>query len=557
MEKRGKNYFGLCPFHDDKDPSFSVSPEKNIAFCMSCKTGGNPINFYRQIKNISYLEAAKELGARLGIKVEDERRVTSRYNLEYEIMNKASDFFKFTLNNTTEGLKAKEYLISRGLTEETINHFEIGLANNDFQSLSKMLVDQGYDSNLLITLGLSSRSNKNNELYDIFNNRIVFPIKDDALNVIGFSGRAVDSKDNIKYMNSQETPLFKKSDIIYNFYESLDEIKKSKKVLLFEGFFDVISAYQIGFKNSIATMGTALTESQVRLIKQHANSVTLIFDGDQAGQLATHDAIPKLKRLRLNVDILKIPNNMDPDDYIKKHQEKGFRKLFETNLKDSYRYYYENLLLRLDTNNANSVQVFVRDVNILFRDADEIILKMFETEISEKLGFDFKFSKIEAPARPLPEAKKQEKVTLNKYINAENDLIFELLKRKNHLKLITDSLIPNTYVLLENYQVLEELVEYYENNEFLMLSEFLSSIPVNLKEHLEKNMQGNFNWQRGIVLEKETIINHLEIIHSYAEKRELDAIYEQMDPNDPKQSLELLNEVKRLRQKMKTKRREK
>ncbi len=520
---------------------------------MSCKTGGNPINFYRLIKKISYQEAARELGARLGIKVvSDERR--SKFDLEYEIMNKANDFYKFTLYNTNEGLESLKYLKSRGLTDEIIKHFEIGLANNDFQSLSKMLSDQGYDPNLLIKLGLSSRSDKNNELYDVFNNRITFPIKDETLNVIGFSGRAVDPKDNVRYMNSQETPLFKKSNVIYNLYESLDEIKKEDKVMLFEGFFDVISAYQIGYKYGVATMGTALTENQARLIRKYAKSIIIAYDGDQAGQLATHEAVPKLKKARLNVDILKFPNSLDPDDYIRKHQEEGFKKLLETNLKDSYRYYYENLLLRLDPNNANSVQAFVRDINLLFRDAEEVVLKMFEVEISEKLGFEFKFTKVEEPARPLPEVKKPQKVVLNKYSQAENNLIFELLRRKKHLDIIKNSLIPNTYVVLENYQVLEELVEFYENNEFLILSDFLNLIPENLKNHLEINMKKNINWQMGIMLEENTVKNHLETIHEFVQKRELEALYEQLDPNNPQKSLETLNEIKKLKQNMKNKR---
>ena len=521
---------------------------------MTCKTGGNPINFYRQIKNISYIEAAKELGARLGIKVEDSRR-SSKYDLEYEIMNKANDFFKFTLHNTKEGLKAKEYLIKRGLTEASINHFEIGLANNDYQSLSKMLVDQAYEPNLLITLGLSSRSEKNNELYDIFNNRITFPIKDETLNVIGFSGRTVDPKDNIKYMNSQETPLFKKSDVIYNLYDALDEIKKVDEVILFEGFFDVIAAHQIGYKNSVATMGTALTESQARLLRRHVKQVVVIYDGDNAGVIATHDAIPKLKKANLNVDIIRLPNGMDPDDYIKQNQLEGFKKYLELNRKDSYRYYYENLLLRLDTNNANSVQVFVRDVNLLFKDAPKVVMQMFEPEISQKLGFEFTFSKVEIPSKPLSEVKKAPKVqVLNKYSNAEYDLIFELLKRKKYLELIEESLIPNTYVILENYQVLERLVNYYQNKEFLILSDFMSRLPDNLVQHLENNMKKNFNWQNGIILEEKQVKNHLEVIHSYAEERELDALYNQMDPDNPEESLEILNQIKKLKQKMKKRR---
>lgn len=166
------------------------------------------------------------------------------------------------------------------------------------------------------------------------------------------------------------------------------------------------------------------------------------------------------------------------------------------------------------------------------------------------------FLKLRSLSKPLPEAKKTErKQVLNKYINAENDLIFELLKRKKHLDLIKDSLIPNTYVLLENYQVLERLVSFYETREFLILSDFMDRLPNNLREHLEKNMKTNFNWQNGITLESDTIKNHLGVVHSYSNERELDALYEQMDPDNPQESLEILNQINKLKQKMKTNKR--
>lgn len=514
--------------------------------CMGCGKGGRPITFYQQIKNISFEQAAKELGEKLGIKVESNRQ-SSKHDLEYQIMNRANEFFQFTLFNTKEGLKALDYLHQRGLSDETIKHFEIGLASSDFQSLSKMLVDQSYDPSLLIKLGLSTKSEKNQELYDIFNSRIMFPIKDSTLNVIGFSGRALNKDEQVKYINSQETPLFKKSDTIYHLFENLEVIKEKNEVFLFEGFFDVIQAYQIGYEIGIATMGTALTESQVRLIKNHVSTVLIAYDGDKAGIEAAHKAIPKLKKANLNVNILRIPNGLDPDDYIQKHQRKGFEKLLQTNVKDSYRYYFDELLLRLDKNNANSVQVFVRDVNLLFQQASPIIQKMFEAEITKILNFEFTFQTVKVTKSPLPEVSKPKKKILNKYTNAENNLIFELLRRKNHLDLIAKSLIPNVYITVENYQILNELVKYYQNRDYITLSEFLPVLSENLRTHLETNMKDNFNWLMGIVLEESTVINHITIIKEYDQKREEEAIYAEMDPNNEQKALELLDRVTKLK----------
>ena len=515
---------------------------------MGCGKGGKPITFYQQIKNISFNQAAQELGAKVGITVETRGR-KSKFAHEYEIMNRASEFFQFALYNTEEGVRALEYLYSRGLSDEVIKHFEIGLATNDFQALSKMLIDSSYEPQTLIKLGLTTQSEKNNQYYDIFNNRIMFPIKDQSLNVIGFSGRALGKEDNIKYVNSTETPLFKKSDVIYHLFEELELIQKKEDVILFEGFFDVISAYQVGYKNGIATMGTALTDSQARLIRKYASTVTIAYDGDQAGLQAAHKAIFKLKNQNLNVNIMTIPNGMDPDDYIRKHKEKGFADLLANHVKDSYRYFYDDLLLRLDPNNANSIEVFQRDVNRVFRGASNIVKKMFEAEISNKLGFEFRFSTTTVEPTLLSTEKKPEKQPINRYVIAENDLIFELLRRKNHLEVIKNGLIPNIYVLYENYQILEEIIKYYEKHDILILSDFLNSIMPTLREHLENQMKTNFNWTHGLILEEPIVKKYIQIIKDYDYKREEEAIYEEMDPDDELDALKKLDEVMKLKRK--------
>lgn len=521
---------------------------------MGCGKGGRPLTFYSEIKGISFNQAAQELGARIGIKVQSSRRRT-RFETEYEIMNRTSEFYQFALYNTSEGQKALDYLYKRGLDDETIKHFEIGFANKDFQSLAKTLISFDYDRDLLTKLGLITQSEKNQEYYDIFNNRIMFPIKDSTLNVVGFSGRALSSKEDAKYINSMETPLFKKSDIIYHLYEEKDLVKEKDEVILFEGFFDVIAAYQIGYKNGIATMGTALTESQARLIRKSAKTVLIAYDGDQAGIQATNKAVPKLKAANLNVNILSIPSGMDPDDYIKKHKKEGFQELLQNNVKDSYRYYYDDILLRLDVNNANSVQDFQSSVNILFNDANQIVKRMFEKEISDKLGFPFTFSKtVEAPPRKLPQAeKKKEKFRADMHSNAERDLIIELLRRRNHLELIKSKLIPNVYVVLENYQILEAIVNYYERHDILILTDFFQTIAPTLREHLEGLMQQSFNWQHGLILEENAVRKHIELVESYEIKREIYALQQELDYDDINKANQILKQITDLNRELRKK----
>lgn len=516
---------------------------------MGCGKGGKPLTFYQQIKNIPFQQAVQELGEKVGIKVEQFRRPT-RFQTEYEVMSKASEFFQFALYNTEDGKKALNYLHKRGLDDTTIKHFEIGYASRDFQSLSNMLIDQKYDPNLLIQLGLTTQSSKDEKYYDIFSNRIMFPIKDVDLNVLGFSGRALDSNESAKYINSSESPIFKKGELLYHLGENLDLIKEKKEVTLFEGFFDVISAYQIGHEHGVATMGTALTDAQARLIRRFADTVLIAYDGDQAGIQAANKAIPKLKKARLNVNILNIPSGLDPDDYIKVNGKEGFEKLINHNVIDSYRYYYDDLLLRLDPNNANSVQIFIRDVNLIFRDASQVIKQMFEQEISKRLNIDFKFSHVQISERELPPARKPaEKFREDKYIIAESYLISELLRRKNHLELIKTLIDTNTYVKLENYQILQEIIKYYDTNDFIVISEFKLLIEENLKDHLERSLSQNLNWTQGLVLEENEIKDYINIIESYDFKRQEQELLAQMDENNP--DWEILNEVNKIRRELK------
>lgn len=550
MEKRGKNYFGLCPFHDEKTPSFSVSPEKNIAVCMGCGKGGKPITFYQQVKNISFAEAARELGEKLGITVSTASKQT-RFKLEHEAMKLAAGFYQFTLYNTPEGQEALKYLYNRGLNDETIKHFEIGLANNDFQALSNFLLDQKFEPALLIKLGLITKSSNDDKYYDIFNYRIIFPIKDKNLNVIGFSGRSLESNAEIKYINSSETPLFKKGETLYHLYEETDIIKERDEVILFEGFFDVISAYQIGYKNGVATMGTALTDDQARMIRKLAKTALIAYDGDQAGIQATNKAIPKLKNAKLDVNILLIPGGMDPDDYIRKHQTKGFQKLLEENVKDSYRYYYDDFLSKLDRSNANSVQVFQQNVNLLFKDAGDIVKKMFQAEISELLGFDFVFKETSYDSKPLPEKKVEKKIVNDRFANAEISLICDLLRTDTHLELIKNELIPNIYVRLENYEILEAIINYYNHRNPLILSDFKALLSDNLREYLEREMNLNTEWVNGILLKEQTVQKYIKVIKDYGIQREIDLLIEQMDEDNEKKALENLDKITILKKKQK------
>lgn len=341
LTKRGKNYFGLCPFHDDQSPSFSVSPEKKIAKCMSCGEGGNPINFLRKIKNISFEDACYLLADRNGITLERTRTFKKEdTNLKYyEINQIAQQFYQHFLFNSQTGKEALNYLNKRGLSLETIKMFGIGLAPKEHDTLVRVLKDKNYSLTDASDIGLI-KSNKEG-YYDIFKNRIMFPIFDEEGHVLAFSGRIfMGEVDQPKYVNTEETVIYKKGEMLYNLNNAVPSIRKTGRVILCEGQLDVISLSNAGFKEAVCSLGTALTKEQVSLLSKYTKNVVISYDGDNAGIKATQKAFNLLKGF--NANALLLPDGADPDEFIKKYGAEGFNEYLKENLKDPYAFTYLN-----------------------------------------------------------------------------------------------------------------------------------------------------------------------------------------------------------------------
>ena len=257
---KGKNYFGVCPFHDDHSPSMSVSREKQIYRCFTCGASGNVLTFVMNYENIGFVDALKKLGDKVGIHLDiKSRQKDSKYSEFYDIYKLSTNFYKNNLNSPL-GEEARKYLNSRKITEDMIKTFDIGLSLND--SLSKMLVKK-YDSKKLIDIGLSHEYN--GKIADLFLNRIMFPIKDLFGNVVAYSGRKYDNSDAPKYINTKETVIFKKGNVLYNYFSALEEIRRKKEIIICEGFMEVIRLYSIGVKNVVALMGTSFTNNQLEV----------------------------------------------------------------------------------------------------------------------------------------------------------------------------------------------------------------------------------------------------------------------------------------------------
>jgi len=324
LTKKGKDYKGLCPFHDDKNPSMSVSPSRGIYKCFSCGAAGNAVKFVMEHEHYSFVEAIKYLAAKYHIEIiereetdEDRKKKTEKESLE-AVTSYAQKFFVYSLHETEEGKNiGLAYFKERGFTMPTIKKFGLGYSPEARDAFSKKAIHDAYKTEYLTLSGLSIQG-KNNTLFDRFSGRVIFPIHSISGKVIAFGGRTL-KNDKAKYLNSPESPLYHKSDILYGLFFAKKAISKEDKCYLVEGYTDVISMHQNGIENVVASSGTALTEGQIRKIKRFTNNITVLYDGDEAGLKAALRGIDLILKEGMNVKVLSLPDGEDPDSFSKSH----------------------------------------------------------------------------------------------------------------------------------------------------------------------------------------------------------------------------------------------
>ncbi|WP_348923134.1 DNA primase [Enterococcus rotai] len=340
LKKSGKNYMGLCPFHEERSPSFSVAEDKQIFHCFGCGKGGTVFNFLQEIEGISFPESVRRVAELEQIPVNidwvnttDSDTAENIHNRKLiELHKKAADLYHHVLMNTQIGEPALNYLLERGLTKELIETFKIGFAPQKRDFLSQVFQNETVAEQLSKESGLFIQRD-NGEFLDRFYQRVMFPINDDRGNVIAFSGRLLKTEDfpgddMPKYLNSPETVLFNKRDTLFNFDKARKEIRKENTVFLFEGFMDVIAAWQAGITSGVASMGTSLTNEQIRKLERVAKELVVCYDGDTAGVEATNRAISLLsEHSRFQLSIVSIPEKLDPDEYLRKYGNDSFREL--------------------------------------------------------------------------------------------------------------------------------------------------------------------------------------------------------------------------------------
>lgn len=332
LEKKGKDYFGLCPFHREKTPSFSVAPTKQIFYCFGCGKGGNVIQFTMYAENLDYIEAVRHLADRARIELpegeSEEEKARARLKQELVKINTEAARFYFGKLNAKGSQKALDYLRNRGIGEQTARRFGLGYSSSEWDALYKHLLDKGFEENAVVNSGLVIR-NKTGGYFDRFRDRIMFPIFDLRGNVIGFGGRVIDNS-MPKYMNSPETAVYSKGKGLYAMNMAKNSGKSS--IIIVEGYMDVISLHQNGIINTVASLGTALTESQGRILKKYAEEIIISYDADVAGQAATLRGLELLNEIGCNVRVLIIPQGKDPDEFIRRNGVEAFRKILDNAL---------------------------------------------------------------------------------------------------------------------------------------------------------------------------------------------------------------------------------
>lgn len=476
LTQKGKNYFGVCPFHEDHSPSMSVSEEKQIYKCFSCGATGNVFTFVENFLNVNFAEAVSILAEKAGIPIHLDlsKKTNTQYQQEYDLMELALRFYQNNLQ-TGEGEKARLYLKERGLLEETIKEFSIGLSL-DKNLCYALFSNKGYKEQMLYDLGLISRSGE--QIYDVFQNRIMFPIHDLEGHVVGFTARCYLSEMTPKYLNTRETYLFKKGNILFNYHRAKENIRLTKQVLIVEGNMDAIRLSSVGIKNVVALMGTSLTKEQMEALKKLRVKVILMLDNDNAGETATYNVGNLLEEQNIPFLVVRLSGEKDPDSYVLKN---GAEAILE-NIKNAVSFldFKLNYLKKnKNLNDATDLTDYIKAVIESLKNNDDAILKEVTLQklandynisyavLKEQLGSVEKTQKV-----VVKEEVKEEKKKKSGYEKLCEEILFYMMHGVNFIKLYQTKL--GIFPTKEHRQIANEIIYYYETNKTINLADFIT-----------------------------------------------------------------------------------
>ncbi|MGB4654025.1 MAG: DNA primase [Bacteroidales bacterium] len=395
LKRSGSNLTGLCPFHDEKTPSFFVSPSKGIFKCFGCGKAGNPISFVMEHEKYTYPEALRYLAKKYGIPIEEtvetEQQIAERTEKEsiYLVTEFALKFFKKQLWETDEGKSVGlSYFRERGFNDSVIEKFELGYSPNAWDALTKAALENGYSKEVLEKSGLST--SKNDKMFDRFRGRVIFPIYNQSGKVIGFGGRTLSTdKNQAKYLNSPETLIYNKSSTLYGLNIAKHAIVANDMCYLVEGYTDVLSMYQSGIQNVVASSGTSLTTDQIKLIKRYSQNVTVMYDGDAAGIKASFRGIDMILEQGLNVKVLLFPDGEDPDSFAKNKRDEEIKEYIKSNIQDFIAFKMDLLMTDVNANDPiKKVSLLKEFINSIAVIPDRLTRLAYVQLVAEKMQID-------------------------------------------------------------------------------------------------------------------------------------------------------------------------
>lgn len=471
LKKTGKSYKGLCPFHGEKTPSFNVSSEKQFFKCFGCGEAGNVISFIMKYKNLSYIEAIKYLAERANITIEETNETSKiRDNKEifYTINKEVGRYFFNNLQNTKN--EGKSYFMRRGISEATIRKFGLGYARDGWNNIRDYLKSRGYNENMIEKAGVIIRSEKNRSYYDRFRNRVMFPVFDYKGRVIAFGGRVLDDS-KPKYLNSPETPVFNKGNNLYGLNFAIKD-NNLRTLVIVEGYMDVISLHQYGITNVVASLGTALTVNQARLLKRYADKIIISYDADLAGQMATLRGLEILRANNFDVRVLTVPNGKDPDEFIRANGKDAFLKLMD-NAIPLIDYRINKAKEGINFKKREDVIKYSKNVMEILADLDSVEKDVYVKKISEEtsikedalyelLNAELKKNTSKFNEMNISEDFRQKLYVENGYIKAIRGLLKFLLVNKVLNKYIYDTVKEEDFVL-KTHKDLFKLIKESQN----------------------------------------------------------------------------------------------
>ncbi len=497
LKRRGKNLVGLCPFHGEKTPSFTVYPETSSFYCFGCGVGGDVFTFTGLIENLDYIESIKHLAEKSGVTLPDSGYDDSMLRLKnriYDINKEAGRFFHSHLL-TDEGKWARDYLLGRGLSVSTIKHFGLGAAPDSWDALINHLKSKGYTIEEMLAANVIGKSNRGS-YYDRFRRRVMFPIINIRGNVVGFSGRAMPGEDKQggKYVNTSDTPVYKKSNNLFGMNFAKNHC--AERIILVEGNMDVISLHQAGFKNAVAPLGTAFTEEQANLLARYTKEVLLTMDADEAGQKAIRRASEILEKTGLKTRVISIPDGKDPDEFIKKNGPDRFRALIEGAVSDiEYKLLMAAKDIDLDADDgklkylsaaaeiiASQSDIMTRDIYIgRLSDKYGVSRTALETKVKElrkryvRVREKKEIDGIMNPRFTKNDVNPEKRLSV-KGTNAEETLIAVLMQHPDFYKIAEEKLPPERMITSLNRRIYETILSTLKTGRALDISVFAEKL---------------------------------------------------------------------------------